>query len=92
MKDFLVVLLPVLISVTGSIVVQLLINKSASDKDGVKRATRQQQLDDKLEVIEQKLQLHNEYAEKFATISQTIVLIQQDIEYLKAGLFDKKGA
>jgi hypothetical protein len=47
------------------------------------QAQRDQALDDKLERIDEKLLIHNSYAEKFAELSNTIIEMQTDIKWIK---------
>ena len=47
------------------------------------QAVREQQLDDKLREIDSKLESHNQYAEKFASLTNTIVAMQTDIKWIK---------
>lgn len=47
------------------------------------QAVREQQLDDKLKEIDAKLESHNQYAEKFASLTNTIVAMQTDIKWIK---------
>ena len=47
------------------------------------QAVREQQLDDKLKQIDEKLESHNKYAEKFASLTNTIVEMQTDIKWIK---------
>lgn len=47
------------------------------------QAIRDTKLDDKLKVIDEKLETHNQYAEKFAAMSSAITEIQTDIKWLR---------
>ena len=47
------------------------------------QAIRATKLDDKLKVIDEKLETHNQYAEKFAAMSSAITEIQTDIKWLR---------
>lgn len=75
-----------LITATCSIVCQIIITSSSRRKSEVEQAMKEQKLNDRLDAIEQKLDIHNGYAEKFGEISISITSISKDIEYLK-----KKG-
>lgn len=79
-----------IISVVGSVIVQLIVSASKARESDAKMAAHEQQQKDQLDMIleEQKeikkrLDQHNGYAEKFAATTQDIALIQKDIEYLK---------
>lgn len=52
-------------------------------EDAVKDAQREQKQADRLDAIEHKLDIHNGYAEKFSKMSESIVGIKKDIEFLK---------
>ena len=47
------------------------------------QAVRDTQLDDKLKTIDEKLTVHNAYAEKFADITTAITRIENDIKWIK---------
>lgn len=47
------------------------------------QAAREQQIDDKLKVIDEKLEIHNAYAEKFNDISLAITEIKNDIKWIR---------
>lgn len=52
-------------------------------EDAVKEAVREQAQSDRLDRIEQKLDEHNGYAQKFADATTAIALLQKDVEYIK---------
>lgn len=60
-----------------------ILNKKKSQEDAIKDAQREQRQSDRLESIEHKLDIHNGYAEKLGKISESMVAMQKDIEYLK---------
>ena len=62
---------------------QLIINAQNKKEMSIAQAVRDKGVDDRLKVIEERLESHNSYAEKFASLTTTIVAIQKDIEYLK---------
>lgn len=72
-----------LISACATILTQLFINASNKKEMSIAQAVRDKDIDDRLKVIEEKLESHNSYAEKFTSMTTTIVAIQKDIEYLK---------
>ena len=47
------------------------------------QAVRDTQLDDKLKVIDEKLETHNNYAKLFSEVKESIVAIQTDIKWIK---------
>lgn len=62
-------------------------NRSSASKERVKsaaeRATEKQRLDDRLDSIERKLDEHNGYAARFASITESVVEMRNDIKWLK---------
>ena len=66
----------------------LKIRKENDLKDAVREQKQMDRLDrieDKIENLSKKVDIHNGYAEKFGQISEDIALIKKDIEYLKKG-------
>lgn len=72
-----------LISACATVLAQLAINAQNKKEMSITQAVRDKGVDDRLKVIEEKLESHNSYAEKFSTLTTTIVAMQKDIEYLK---------
>lgn len=79
-----------IISVVGSIIVQLIVSATKNRETNAKMAAHEQQQSDRLDtiydwmkIVNRKLDEHNGYAKKFADSSKDIALIQKDIEYLK---------
>ena len=69
----------------GSIVVQLLINRSNRQKEHEEQAVYRARLEAQLKTIENRLIEHNQYAEKLGSLRDSMLLIQQDIKYMKDG-------
>ena len=81
-----------LITVAGTVICQLIISRRSSAKDEVERAVRQQKLDDTLASIGDRLDEHNNYAQKFGEINESVneikigmTSMKKDIEYLRKG-------
>lgn len=75
-----------LIGVLGGIlgILNQLHNLRKEQTENIKaQAVREQQLDDKLKQMNEKLESHNQYAEKFASLTNTIVAMQTDIKWIK---------
>lgn len=49
----------------------------------IEAAKREQHQNDRLDLIEKKIDEHNNYGKKFESCEKNIALIQKDIEYLK---------
>lgn len=79
-----------IISVIGSVIGQVLIfagkNREANATMAAHEQKQQDALDDvmrEMAEVKRRLDTHNGYAEKFASMTKDIALIQKDIEYLK---------
>lgn len=68
--------------ITGSVTltVNLLANWSARKKEAIVRARRDQELKDKLDILEKKVDEHNGYAKRFGEIEKAIVRIDTKME------------
>lgn len=73
--------------ITGifSMIGNQLANMSHRKKDAIVQARRDQNLDDRLERLEKKVDLHNEYGKKFGEVAVAMTKMQKDIEYLRKG-------
>lgn len=74
-----------LIAAAASVLGVFITTSKARKADSIKAAVAQQKQNDRLESIEHKLDIHNGYAEKFGDITNTLIAMQKDIEYLKKG-------
>lgn len=75
-----------LIGVLGGIlgILNQLHNLRKEQTENIKaQAVREQQLDDKLEVLQSKIDEHNGWGEKFMDMTSAIVEIKNDIKWLK---------
>ena len=70
--------------ITGicSVVGQWLISRSQNERRKIEEAVRDARLEDRLRSVEQKLSIHNGYAEKIGEIQMNIAQIRKDIEYI----------
>jgi len=57
--------------------------RKSQDEQIRSQAIRDTQLDDKLKQIDEKLQIHNSYAEKFAELTSVITEMKTDIKWIK---------
>ncbi len=69
----------------GSIIVQLIIAAQNRHKSHEESAVYRARLEGTLKSIEKKLDEHNEYAEKIGSLRDSMLLIQQDVKYIKEG-------
>lgn len=75
-----------LVAGISSIISSWLVNKKSQHIDDIERAKRQQIIDSKLEVIEEKLDEHNHYAKRFEEIEKAIIRINTILEeFMKKG-------
>ncbi|MBQ3306432.1 hypothetical protein IJH02_03295 [Candidatus Saccharibacteria bacterium] len=82
-----------IISVVGSIVVQLIVSASKTRETNATLATHEQKQQDAIEdvkkemvEVKKRLDSHNGYAEKFADAKKDIALTQRDVEFIKEQL------
>lgn len=76
----------VLIGIIGGIlgILNQLSNMRRQQDEQIRnQAVRDTQLDDKLKQIDEKLESHNQYAEKFAQLTNAIIEMQTDIKWIK---------
>ena len=76
----------VLIGIIGGIlgILNQLSNMRRQQDEQIRnQAIRDTQLDDKLKEIDKKLESHNQYAEKFAQLTNAITEMQTDIKWLR---------
>ena len=74
-----------LIVALSSIIVQVLINKNNRAKEHEEQSVYRARLEGKMTNIEKKLDEHNQYAEKLGSLRDSMLLIQQDVQYIKEG-------
>ena len=72
-----------LITASASVLCQIIISNKQKRETETAQAVRDKEFDDRLKVIEHKLDEHNGYAEKLSDIAIAIVKLQKDVEYLK---------
>lgn len=74
-----------LITATASVVCQLLISRKQRTDAEVKQAVKDKEISDRLSHIEEKLDIHNGYADKLGDVAISLAKMQKDIEFLKEG-------
>ena len=78
-----------IVTVLGSIAGNLIANHKTKKERLVSDALKEQELNNRLDRIEEKLDQHNGYADKFASISEEMIAQGKDIEYIKHILLGK---
>jgi NAD dependent epimerase/dehydratase family enzyme len=73
-----------LITATASIIGQWLISRKQKADNETRQAVRDAQFEDRLKHIEERLETHNQYAEKLGDVAISLAKMSKDIEYLKA--------
>ena len=71
------------LTLVGVIISNRATANKARIKSAAERATEKQRLDDRLASIEHKLDEHNGYAAKFASITESVIEMRNDIRWLK---------
>ena len=65
-------------------------NYTSNKKNSIEQAKRNQQIHDQIENLSKRVDVHNGYAEKFAESTNSISLLQKDIEYIKGEIKELK--
>lgn len=71
-----------IITALGAVFGQWMISSAAKRKESIEDAKWEQQLKDRLDAIEHKLDIHNGYAEKLGDITVDIAVIKKQIEQI----------
>lgn len=82
----------VILSIVGSLlgIIQQMKSMKKAQEDAIrKQAEQQSSLEARLESLERSVASHNQYAEKFASLTQTIIEMRTDLRWIKDSL-DKK--
>lgn len=72
-----------LIAAGGSIVCQIILSKKSKKESDFADAMARQKINDRLDAIEKKIDIHNGYAEKFGEIQQDIAVLKAEVLNLK---------
>jgi len=75
-----------IITAIGAVLGQWIISSASKRKQTIEEAKREQRLDDRLKEMEQKLDSHNSYAEKFTSVTTDIAVIKTEIKGIKEQL------
>lgn len=72
-----------IITASASVICQLLISAKTKKESDIKQAVKDKEISDRLAHIEEKLDVHNGYADKLGDVAISLAKMQKDIEYLK---------
>ena len=72
-----------IITASASVICQLLISAKTKKESDIKQAVKDKEFTDRLAHIEEKLDIHNGYADKLGDVAISLAKMQKDIEYLK---------
>ena len=76
-------ILVAIIAALGSVIGQWLITRKQNQEKAVAEAKRDERLELRLRAVEEKLDLHNGYAERFSEIGKDIAVIKTEIKALQ---------
>lgn len=82
-ENVLIAILTGILAVLGSYMGNVATTRKKSRQDAINEARREQQLNDRLDRLEKKVDEHNGYAQKFENISKDIAVIKTEIEILR---------
>ena len=78
-----VALITGILAVLGTYVGNVTISRKKTREDAIRDARREQNLADRLDRLEKKVDEHNGWGEKFDEIRKDIAIIKTEIEYLR---------
>lgn len=82
-EGVLIAIITGVLAVLGSYMGNVSISRRKTREDAIRDAKREQELKDRLDRFEKKVDEHNGYAQKFETISKDIAVIKTEIEILR---------
>lgn len=82
-ENVLIAILTGILAVLGSYMGNVATARKKSRQDAINEARRDQQLNDRLDRLEKKVDEHNGYAQKFENVSKDIAVIKTEIEILR---------
>lgn len=85
MESVLVAVITGVLAVVGAYVGNVAVSRKKSREDAIRDARRDQQLADRLDRLETKVDEHNGYAKRFEEIGKDIAVIKTEIGYLRHG-------
>ena len=82
-ESVLIAIITGVLAVLGSYVGNVSISRKKAREDAIREAKKEQNLTDRLDRLEKKVEEHNYWGKKFGDVSESIKVIQKDIEWLK---------
>lgn len=83
MESVAVALITGVLAVLGTYVGNVTISRKKAREDAIREARRDQELTDRLDRLEKKVDEHNGYAKKFEETGKDIAIIKTEIEFLR---------
>lgn len=69
----------------------IITNFTSNKRNAIEQAKRDTKLEDTIKELSKRVDEHNSYAEKFSQTSESISLLQKDIEYIKIDVKELKN-
>lgn len=82
-ENVVVALITGILAVLGTYVGNVTISRKKTREDAIRDARREQNLADRLDRLEKKVDEHNGWGERFGEIRKDIAIIKTEIEYLR---------
>lgn len=83
MENIATALISGVLAVFGSYLGNVAITRKKSREDAIREAKRDQNITDRLDRLEKKVDEHNGWGEKFGTIKEDIAVIKTELEYTR---------
>lgn len=84
------VVIAALIAAIASVIGNIIVHQSEKKKEAIEQTARETRLDMQLKEISKKLDEHNHYAERIASVEMSIVAIKTAMEAMKEDVHDLK--
>ncbi len=78
-ESIIIAIITAVTTITGT----FLVNRREIHKKNNKKEQWESFIEQRINIIEKKIDEHNHYAQKFREIEKSIIAIQKDIEYIK---------
>lgn len=83
MESVAVALITGVLAVFGTYVGNVTISRKKTREDAIREARRDQELTDKLDRLEKKVDEHNGYAKRFEEIGKDVAVIKAELEFIR---------